>query len=235
MTELIKPYFIGIAGESGVGKTTMANAMAFFLGEEKTLIISTDDLHKWERTSSMWNQFTHSDPRANNLDLGDWQMAALAKGEAIYRSRYNHDIGHFSPPHKLAPLPYIINEGLHAFFSDKTNSVMDLRIFVDTNDDLRIHWKILRDTVARGYNREQVMLAIAKRRADDALIRDVQLKRADVIVRLTSDIASPGNSSEDSKLAVEISFKEGKRVQEDMLDFVGRSLTGKPAVLLAHT
>jgi uridine kinase len=220
-----RPYFIGVAGESGVGKTTIANAMAFFLGQENVLVISTDDLHKWERASPMWNILTHSNPDANNLDLGDQHVASLARGDPIYRSSYNHDKGYFDPPRKVFPRPYVINEGLHAFFSPVANNLMGLRVFVDTADALRVSWKVLRDTKCRGYSKGEVEEAISRRRTDDALIRSVQLGRANAVIKLGS---APGGG-------LEISVRQvGGPRQEAMLDFVARSLEGKPWDILAY-
>ena len=220
------PYFIGVAGESGVGKTTIAGSMSFFYGEENTLVVSTDDLHKWERTSPMWSHLTHSNPDANNLEMGDLQIEALSRGEPIYRSSYNHDNGHFTPPRKLFPKPYVINEGLHAFFSDKANAAMGLRVYVDTEDSLRVEWKMLRDTRCRGYSRKEAEEMIARRRADDSLIRSVQLPRSDVVIGL-----SVGS---DGKLAISMRFQGSSAGQRAMLDFVAESLIGKPGPLLAY-
>ena len=52
----MKPLVISISGGSGVGKTTMAKVFTRILGEDKCLVISGDDLHKYERRDSIWNE-----------------------------------------------------------------------------------------------------------------------------------------------------------------------------------
>lgn len=178
-----RPFFIGVSGESGVGKTTIAEIISLYLGDEDTVRLSTDDLHKWERSNENWENFTHLNPAANNLELGDIHIGDLAENKTIYRSSYNHATGSFDPPARVEPKKYIINEGLHAFYTEAMKRLIDLKIFVDTDDDLRIHWKIMRDTENRGYKYSAVVEAINKRKGDNPYIAE-QRDSADVIVRL---------------------------------------------------
>ena len=178
----MKPYVIGIAGESGVGKSTITRVIQLFYGIENTTVISTDDLHKWERTNHNWNEITHLNPKANNLELGDMHLQALSKGESVYRSIYNHNTGTFNPPIKVQPKRILINQGLHAFYTSESQKCTDLKVFLNTDDDLRTHWKIIRDTEKRGYKYNEVLDAIAKRRVDAQIINQEQLRVADVVV-----------------------------------------------------
>lgn len=70
---------------------------------------------------------------------------------------YNHQTGNFNPPVKISPKPVIIIEGLHAFYTEKSKEMIDFKIFVDTDENLRTHWKILRDTEQRGYRYSDVL------------------------------------------------------------------------------
>jgi len=203
-----KPFFIGISGESGVGKSTIASIISLYLGEN-TLRLSTDDLHKWERTSPQWNKITHLNPEANNLELGDFQLYDLSLGRPIYRSVYNHTTGVFDPPARMEPKKYVINEGLHAFYSEAMEKLIDLKIFVDTDEDLRVHWKLIRDTEQRGYKYNSVIDAINKRKIDSIPVRDKQINSADVIIKLRTaeKIKFIGYKTEDIILTVDIEFK----------------------------
>lgn len=215
------PFFIGISGESGVGKSTVANIISLYLGND-TLRISTDDLHKWERTSLNWNKFTHLNPAANNLELGDFQIADLAAGKPIYRSVYNHTTGTFDPPTRMQAKKYVINEGLHAFFTESMQKAIDLKIFVDADEELRVHWKLIRDTEQRGYKYNSVIEAINKRKNDSIVIREKQIKSADVIIKLMTEekIKSPGCKNEDITLKIEFEFKNTAASLNPMFDFI---------------
>ena len=77
----MNPLLISISGKSGVGKTTISNILAQCLGREKCLILSTDDLHKYERNDSIWESITHFNPESNNIELGDFHITQLLKGK----------------------------------------------------------------------------------------------------------------------------------------------------------
>lgn len=222
---MIKPYFIGIAGESGVGKSTIAEIVSLFFDSSST-ILSTDDLHKWERTNSAWENITHLNPDANNLDLGDFHLFDLSQGKSIFRSIYNHKTGNFNPPQKIKPSKIIIIEGLHAFYTDLSQELINLKIFIDTDEDLKTHWKIIRDTEERGYKYNQVLDIINKRKFDSDKIKNSQINVADAVIHISSKekISSLGDKNEKINLDISISVKNPARNQ-DLFNFIQKYIS----------
>ena len=173
---------VTISGSSGVGKTTLASVISLILGSEKSCKISGDDLHKWKRGDENWKKYTHLNPRANNIDLGENQLQNLKNNKSVLRKIYNHDTGDFEDEVEIFPKEWIIYEGLHALHGE-VNKLSEFRIFVETDDELSSEWKIKRDVNKRGYTKQQVLDAIELRKNDDLLYIAPQREFANVIVK----------------------------------------------------
>ncbi len=139
---------LGIGGDSGVGKSILLMRLDELLGE-RLLQIEGDGEHKWERGDSNWSKFTHLDPKANYIHRQAEAIQALKNNETISRIEYNHRDGKFSEPIKVFPKEFIVIAGLHPFYLPKSRKIIDIKIFVNTDEQLRRHWKILRDTKKR--------------------------------------------------------------------------------------
>ena len=181
---------IAISGSSGVGKTTISRLISIALPNEKALVFSGDDLHKWERGDENWETYTHLNPEANNLLLGYEHLKTLKSNNKIIHRKYNHDSGNFEPNTEVYPAKFIVYEGLHALYDVRVRDMSWIKIFVDTDEELKKEWKIKRDTQKRGYTKEQVEDAITRRSMDEKEYIDVQRKHADVIIRFKkNDVA----------------------------------------------
>lgn len=173
---------ITISGSSGVGKTTLSELIRFVLQDDNVTIVNGDDAHKWERQNSNWDVYTHLNPEANNLSDEIESISTLVQNKSIQRKKYNHDTGMFDDPVDVLPNKYIIYEGLHSLYGDMSK-ISDLRIFVETETNLKKQWKLNRDTQKRGYTRKQVETILQRREKDEKRYISPQKENADVIVR----------------------------------------------------
>jgi len=178
----IKPFIIGICGNSGCGKTALAERIENLLGKTNVLTISCDDYHKWGRGDKNWENFTHLNPRANNLETLSQDIKTLKSGIATKKLYYCHETGKFLGPKKTHPRKYIIFEGLHPFYTPALRKLFDFKIFLDIDPSLNLHFKIHRDVGERGHSKEKVLEAIKKREADLKKYILPQKKYADMVI-----------------------------------------------------
>lgn len=177
-----KPFTIGIAGDSGTGKSTLLKILESCLGKKNMLFIEGDGDHKWERDAKMWKRYTHLNPKANYLYKQARDIAMLRRGAVIKRVEYDHNTGKFTEEHRIYPQRYILLSGLHAFYLPQMRQVLDLKIYMDTDETLRRYWKIQRDTSKRGYSVEKILSQIEARVPDTERYITPQREYADLIV-----------------------------------------------------
>jgi uridine kinase len=180
-----KPLLVSIAGDSGVGKDTIANAMTKIFREENTTIISGDSFHKFERDHNSWKVKTHLNPRQNSFT--SWEKAiSLALNRNRFSIRhYEHSVGKFTEntPHGLSDL--IISQGLHGL-TGKLANMSDLKIYMEMPENLRIQYKIARDINYRKQAKSKVIDQINARRKDFREFIEPQRAVADLIVEQIS-------------------------------------------------
>lgn len=178
-----QPFTIGIAGDSGTGKTTILKLFENCLGKKNILLLEGDGDHKWERNAENWQYYTHLNPKANYLYRQAKDIAALHSGNVIQRVDYDHESGNFTKEHKIYPKKYVMLSGLHALYLPQMRKVLDLKIFMDTDEALRRYWKIQRDTTKRGYSPKKILEQIEARIEDNEKYIHPQKKFADIVIR----------------------------------------------------
>ncbi len=176
---------IGIGGDSGVGKTSLLNDLVSLLGN-RLLQLEGDGEHKWERGDENWNKFTHLDPKANHIHDQTDAIYELKHHNSIKRSNYDHDTGKFTVPVRVKPKEFISLSGLHPFYLAKMRKNIDLKIYIDTDEKLRRHWKILRDTKHRGYSKDKILEQIESRVEDTKKYIYPQKRFADLVIKYHS-------------------------------------------------
>ena len=178
----MKPTIISIAGGSATGKSTLTCVLRNILGEDNVLILECDDLHLWEREHEKWESVTHLNPASNDLKRGVEELRDLKSGLPLQRKSYNHKNGKFYYKN-IEPKKYIIHEGLHALCLKEFRDNSDIKIFLDVDEDLRIFWKLARDTKKRGHLPKKVLQDIENRKQDFQKYILPQKKYADIVIK----------------------------------------------------
>ena len=151
---------IGIAGGTGSGKTTVVKRIAKALPPHCAAVVPLD---------SYYNDTTELTPEEraainfDHPDAFDWKLLTehikkLKNGEAIEQPTYSYiESNRQKETIHVEPKPVIIIEGIMALHHKKLRDMMDLKIFVDTDDDVRLIRNIRRDVVERGRTVDMVL------------------------------------------------------------------------------
>ncbi|TAG95444.1 MAG: phosphoribulokinase [Oscillatoriales cyanobacterium] len=199
---------IGVAGDSGCGKSTFLRRLTDLFGEDFVTVICLDDYHCLDRKQRKETGITALDPRANNFDLMYEQMKALKEGRGIDKPIYNHETGLLDPPEWVEPNHVIVIEGLHPLYDQRVRELIDFSVYLDISDEVKIAWKIQRDMAERGHRYEDVLFAINARKPDFTAYIDPQKQYADVVIQvLTTNLIK--DDKERKVLRVQMIQREG--------------------------
>ena len=206
-----KPLVLGIAGDSGVGKSTFSSGLANVFSGESLAEISGDDYHNWERSSPMWRTLTHLNPKANRLFELIKNVRDLIHGEGIKARYYDHISGRFLPREIKKNTDIILVEGLHTLYPRQLLEQLDVRLFIDMDETLREFLSIKRNSEDRGHSKNEVIKAFEKRRNDSDKYIKPQAERADIIFSLlliNKDLFQE-NHTIDSNIKLRVTIKNG--------------------------
>lgn len=155
-----KPYLIGICGGSGSGKTFLLQQLIKNLNSEEITLISQDNYyHPIEQQRKEADGLTNFDhPESVNLDRLANDVRLILKGEAVTIQEYT-----FNNPLASAetitmkPAPIIIVEGLFVFLHPELSKLIDLKIFVEAHEHIRLARRLRRDATERNYSFDSVL------------------------------------------------------------------------------
>ena len=151
---------IGIAGGTGSGKTTLMKNIINRFGDVVT-VLSHDNYYKRhdEMTYEERCALNYDEPASLETDLMTRHLEALRRGEAIDCPVYDFTVHNRSDETiRITPSQVIIVEGILIFADEALRELMDIRIFVDTDADVRLCRRIKRDVNKRGRSLESVLL-----------------------------------------------------------------------------
>lgn len=151
---------IGICGGTGSGKTTVARRILENVSDEQVVFLQQDSYYRnlGDMPVELRHAINFDHPDALDNDLFINHVKALRAGEAIEMPVYDFSIHtRKAETIHIAPKPILIIEGILIFVDAALRAQMDIKIFVDTDDDLRFIRRLQRDVNERGRTVESVI------------------------------------------------------------------------------
>jgi uridine kinase len=156
----MKPFIIGVAGGSGSGKTTVVKHIIDRIGVDNLVLIQHDsyyrDLAHLSFEERAKQNFDH--PSALESELLVRHVEALTKGYSVEMPIYDFkEHVRSEKTETLVPKPVIIVDGILIFFEVRLRNLMHLKLFVDTDADVRLLRRLRRDIIERKRTVENVL------------------------------------------------------------------------------
>src|SRR5471030_531629 len=158
---MTKPFIIGIAGGSGSGKTFFLNRFLDHFTADEVCLVSQDDYY-----IPVAHNMTAEENKLYNFDLPatvDHQhfeddINSLLKNQVIYKKEYTFNNPTAVPKTlEIKPAPILIVEGLFILHFRGIAKLMDMKIFVDADEDIALQRRLKRDLLERGYSNDDVL------------------------------------------------------------------------------
>ena len=156
----MKSLLVGISGGTGSGKTTVACKLRDRLGEQLVTVVDQDSYYRdlKDLTFAERRMFNFDDPDAFDWPLLLEHVKILQRGEPIAKPVYSFvESVRTDTTNEVLPAPLVFIEGLHVLDHDLLRGLLSVKVFVDTDDDVRLARRIVRDTRERGRQLDDIL------------------------------------------------------------------------------
>jgi uridine kinase len=156
-----KPFIMGIAGGSGSGKTFFLKCFLEHFADNEVCLVSQDDYY-----IPVAHNMTKDENKLYNFDLPATidhehladDIARLINGETILKKEYTFNNPDIIPQIlEIKPAPILIVEGLFILHFKKISKLLDLKIFIEADNDIALARRLKRDLNERGYSHDDAM------------------------------------------------------------------------------
>ena len=156
-----KPFVIGIAGGSGSGKTFFLKCFLNHFKENEVCLLSQDDYYfriAHTMTAEENKLYNFDLPSTIDIDLFIHDIKKLIDGETIYHKEYTFNNKNIEPRLlEIKPAQIIMVEGLFILHFKEIANLLDLKIFIDTEEEIALKRRLKRDLLERGYPEQDVL------------------------------------------------------------------------------
>lgn len=154
------PYTIGITGGSGSGKTFFINRLAGRFNDDEICLISQDHYYHPRENQKVDDQGVKNFDLPESIDYLQFQqdIQKLKRGEVLQKEEYVFNNPNAIPKTLIfKPAPIIIIEGLFVQYFPEIDEELDLKVFIEAKDHVKLTRRIRRDNEERGYDLDDVL------------------------------------------------------------------------------
>ena len=154
------PFLIGIAGGTGSGKTTVTNAIVARVGEERIAILSHDSYYRdfVDLPKDILDRQNFDHPDSLESELLVRHLKALKQGMVVETPIYDFKVHRrAAETRRVEPRKVILVDGILIYAEPELRKLFDVKIYVDTDADIRLIRRLKRDIAERGRTVESVV------------------------------------------------------------------------------
>lgn len=155
-----KPFIVGITGGSASGKTTFLNKLLTSFAPQDICLISQDNYYKSrEHQASDQNGVVNFDlPSCIDDEAYAHDILKVSQGETVYRTEYTFNNPDTVPRQlEFRPAPIVVVEGIFVFYFEEVARLLDLKVYIDAKEYIKLQRRITRDRIERGYDLDDVL------------------------------------------------------------------------------
>ena len=155
-----KPYIIGITGGSASGKTLLLKSLLGAFQPHEICLVSQDNYYRDRELQPKDENgiYNFDTPQSIDFDQYAADIKALKEGKSVFRKEYTFNNPNATPTMiETKSAPIIVVEGIFVFYFPEVSNLLDLKIFIDANDIIKLKRRIVRDRDERGYDLEDVL------------------------------------------------------------------------------
>ena len=200
------PFLVGITGGSASGKTTFLKRLLEAFPERDICLISQDNYyHPREQQQRDAQGFENFDlPGSIDSSAYAADVSSLRQGLEVRRKEYTFNNPNVLPKELVfRPAPIVVVEGIFVFYFEEIAKLLDLKVYIDAQEHVKLHRRIVRDRDERGYGLDDVLYRYTNHVAP-TYEKYIQPFKDD------ADIIIPNNKHFENGLAVLIGFLKHK-------------------------
>jgi uridine kinase len=203
----MKPFLVGITGGSASGKTTFLHQLLHSFDKNQICLISQDNyyLPREQQVRDEKGFINFDEPESLDLDAFAQDLQKIHNGEPFSRQEYTYNKEDVMPKIlHFEPRPIIVVEGLFVFHHKPIANLLDLKIFINARQKLRLKRRLNRDSSERGYGQEDETIYRWENHVEPAYQKYIRPYRR------SCDISIPNNHHFERGLEVVVAYLQTK-------------------------